>query len=167
MGVISTAVKLHEVEPKDNGYNIHVTAEPDKPEPGTLVDARGDTLPVKKEGWMASLDERGAKEITLRQSTIVFLSAGPAVLTFIFALLISWSGFIRGDENVRVTQASMQTKLDETRQDVKEMKGGFDATKDQIKDLLHAIELLNTKVESYNLGQGDGRANHPPQKKEK
>lgn len=160
----ATGTALHSVEPRTNGFKIHVSADEPRPEQG-ILDARGESVPSKKEGIVARLDEKGAKEITLRQSTLLFFSVGPAIATLLISLLISWSGFIRNDENVRVTQASMQIKIDETRTDMKEMKVGFDGTKDQIKDLLHAMELLNTKVESYGLGQGDGRVDHPPAKK--
>lgn len=91
-------------------------------EPGKIVAENGiDTLRTDRgrDSLMARLDEKGQKEITLRQSTLWFVGAVLVLAGVVFSYGTSAIGWIRDDETQRVKMANVERQVEEMRGEIK------------------------------------------------
>lgn len=119
-------------------------------EPGKIVAENGiDTLRTDRGrgSLMARLDEKGQKEITLRQSTLWFVGAVLVLAGVVFSYGTSAIGWIRDDEAGRVERSIM-------RKDIEEMRGEIKA----LTEMIRAQQLQNARTDGYKLGQTDAGA---------
>lgn len=133
-----------------NGNGVHTSEVPP-----FLVDASGTALPSHgRDSWMARIDEKGSKEITLKQSTIWFIGTALVLLGVIFSYGTSAIGWIREDEAGRVERQTIKSDVKEIREDIKRLDDKFTSIEKMMQD--QAVQ--KAKVDGYTLGQTDAGA---------
>lgn len=155
-GQAAARVQLREVA--TNGAiaaDIHITAEP-QTAPGTLLDATGAEITARKPGLMARVDEKGAETVTLRRSTIWFVATGLVLLQVIFNYGGSFIGWARDDQSQKEQMTTMKGQVDETRNDMRDLKSQFTA----LQKVLQDQAIATAKKEGYELGAVDGKTGH-------
>jgi len=125
---------------------------------GKLVDAKGDTLPSHgRDSFMARLDEKGSKEVTLKQSTLWFVGTAMVALGLLLSYGTSAIGWIREDEAGRVERQAIKNDVKEIREDLKGLNEKFE----KIETLIQAEAVQKAKIDGYTLGQTDaGSSGH-------
>lgn len=123
---------------------------------GIVPNSHGEVATDRGRGsLMARLDDKGAKEVTLKQSTIWFVATVLILAGVLFSYATSAIGWIREDEAGRVERGVMKKDIEETRQDMKDLNDKFDTLQKSLNDRAVAEAELKGKGYGYSMGQLD------------
>jgi hypothetical protein len=140
------ATKLREV--------VDEIQKPDEPLPGKLFDPSGHTVHPVKRGLMARIDEKGSESVTLRKSTLWFIGTALVLFQVLFNYGGSIIGWARDDQSQKEQMTTMKNQVDETRNDVKELKTQFT----ELGKILQSQAVKDAEARGYKLGQTDAGA---------
>ncbi len=140
-------------QPQMNGNGIHTSEMP-----LSLVDERGEALKSHgRDGFMARLDEKGSKEVTLKQSTLWFVGTAMVAAGLLLSYGTSAIGWIREDEAGRVDRQvlrkdveSVRSEIKETRDEVKDLNRKFD----ELQKVIQGEAVQRARREGFQLQQG-------------
>jgi len=137
-------------QPPLNGNGVHTSEMP-----LSLVDERGGALKSHgRDGFMARLDEKGSKEVTLKHSTLWFVGTAMVGAGLLLSYGTSAIGWIREDEAGRVERQAIKSDVKEIRDDLRGLNDKFE----KLETLIQAEAIQKAKVDGYTLGQTDAGA---------
>ena len=121
-----------------------------RPARGKIVGTDGNTLhPDEAPNLMARIDQKGQKEVTLRQSTLWFVGTALVLAGVIFSYGTSAIAWVRDDESQRVKIANVERQVEEMRSEIKALTALL--TEQRVKD---------AEKRGYELGNLDNRDGH-------
>lgn len=143
--------------------SIHITDEPQKPEPGTLLDSHGEKVEVRR-GWMVRVDDKAKEQITLSRGTIWLLGTFvalvalvPAILTLLLVIGGLLIGYGREDGTQAIKIASMEKQSEEIRDDMKELNRKFDDIQKSLNERAVQNAGEEGEVRGYKLKSAEGK----------
>lgn len=106
---------------------------------------------------MARLDEKGSKEVTLKQSTLWFVGTAMVAAGLLLSYGTSAIGWIREDEAGRVDRQvlrkdveSVRSEIKEARDEVKDLNRKFD----ELQKVIQGEAVQRARREGFQLGDG-------------
>lgn len=141
----------------NNGHAILLEHEQPIPQPnepirmrprGKIIDPQGNTLrPREATTFMAKLDDRGSKEITVRQSTLWFVGTVLLMAGVLFSYGSSAIGWVRSDESQKMQIQQLQNDVNAIKTSVGDLKTLYEKE----REARTVQEIQNAKALGYQL----------------
>ncbi len=159
--MFGNAVQLKEVGIESNGHAVHVSVQPNAPEPGTILDASGEAMPtVRRPGIMEKLDAKASKRIEISQGTAWLIGAVFILFQIAFSYGSSMLSSARADQTQTEQITALTTALtsqaaaskvaqDEIRSDVKETNRKLE----ELSKRLHEEAVTRARLEGFKAGE--------------
>lgn len=101
---------------------------------------------------MARLDQKAGERVELSRGTIWLVATLIALTAVAGTYGISLVGWVRNDESQRAKLAEMQKDVEETRNDIKDLKNQFN----ELQKTLQALALKDAEKRGYELKAAEG-----------